>query len=204
MSISGLFLILFLGVHLFANISALFGAGSFNRVCRFMGANPFILVMVPVLAAGVCIHIFYALRLTLYNLKARGAIRYAVRNRGRTLSWASKNMFVLGILILCGLLLHLYHFWAHMQLQEVLGRVACEPYDILVYTFNQPVVVVIYLIWIMALWFHLTHGFWSAFQTLGLNNQKWMKRWQTIAHIYAAIIAAGFVSIPVYIFFLAP
>ena len=200
MSITGLFLMLFLLVHLTANITSLFGAELFDEVCAFMGANPVILVMTPVLAAGFILHILYALWLSLYNLKARGHKGYAVSNKGPATSWAAKNMLILGAVVAGALVLHLVHFWSRMQLQEFLGGAGVRPYDLLVYTFSKVYVVIIYVVWIIALWFHLTHGFWSAFQSLGLNNKKWMSRWQTIAYVYASLVAFGFISIPLYFY----
>jgi len=200
MSTTGLFLMLFLLVHLTANITGLFGAESFNRVCRFMSTNPIILVMVPVLAAGFVLHILYALLLSLSNLKARGGKNYAVSNKGPATSWASTNMFVLGCLILGGLALHLLHFWAQMQLREFSGGVSAPPYELLVYTFSKLHIVIIYFVWIIALWFHLTHGFWSAFQSLGAIRTKRLKGWQTAAYIYATAVATGFASIPLYFY----
>ena len=202
MSISGLFLLLFLLVHLSANLTSLVSPELFNETCRFMGSNPFILAMIPVLSAGIIIHVLYAVKLTLYNLHARGPISYAVRNKSKAVSFASKNMFVLGVVILSGLALHLVHFWSKMQLKEITGGVEANPYDLLLYQFSQLQVVIIYLIWIVALWFHLTHGFWSAFHTIGLSNQKWIKRLQAIAYICATLIAIGFIVIPIYFYFL--
>ena len=201
MSITGLFLVLFLLVHLTANLTSLFGPETFNRVAITMGTHPIVIVMGPVLAAGMGLHIFYALWLCRYNLRARGPKRYAVPNRGPATSWASKNMLALGILVAGGLALHLIHFWAQMQLRELMGGVGEDPYRLLAYQFSRPYVVIIYIIWIMALWFHLTHGFWSAFQSLGLNNNKWTKRWQTMAYIFATVVAIGFVFIPLFFYF---
>ena len=99
MSISGLFLMLFLVVHLTANSAFLFSEEAFEIACEIM-ATPFVTVMVPILAAGFIIHIIYALYLTLYNRRARGNERYAVPHKGKADSWSSKNMFVLGVIVL--------------------------------------------------------------------------------------------------------
>jgi len=120
MSLTGLFLIFFLLIHLLANSAYLFGPEAFDTVIEFMG-SPFIVVMVPMLAAGFVVHIAYAVYLTLYNMRARGSERYEVTNRAKTDSWASRNMFVLGIIIGGFLAFHLTHFWAKMQLAEFIG-----------------------------------------------------------------------------------
>ena len=197
-----MFLMVFLLVHLTANMTSLVGGEVFNAVCHFMSTNILILIMVPVLAGGVFIHFAYALYLTITNLIARGKERYAVSNKGPATSWASKNMFVLGLIVLGILLIHLLHFWAKMQLMEFLGMESANPYDLMVYQFSKLYVVIIYLVWFAALWFHLTHGFWSALHTIGFNNKKWMKRLQVIGYIYATVVCAGFCIIPLYFYFI--
>ncbi|MDR2801956.1 MAG: succinate dehydrogenase cytochrome b subunit [Prevotellaceae bacterium] len=199
MSISGFFLMVFLIVHLAANLVSLSGAENYNAVCHFMDTNVIIQIMVPVLALGFVVHIFYAGFLTITNWLARGAERYAVGNQGKASSWASRNMFVLGAIVLGFLGLHLYHFWAKMQLQHFIGGTATEnPYELVAGLFRDPVYAVLYLVWIGALWFHLTHGFWSAFQTIGVNNNKWLPRLQVLAKIYATLVALGFAVIPLF------
>lgn len=197
MSISGLFLILFLLIHLLANSAYLFGAEAFDAIIEIMG-SPVILVMVPVLAAGFAIHIIYAILLTLSNLKARGNIRYEVSNRAQTDSWASKNMFVLGVIVLGFLVFHLTHFWAKMQLPELLGGHAQNGNDLMVQTFSSIWILICYLVWFVALWFHLTHGFWSAFHTIGANNIKWIGRLRVVSYVYATVIFIGFSGIAIY------
>lgn len=197
MSISGLFLILFLLIHLLANSAYLLGAEAFDAVIEFMG-SPLVVIMVPVLAAGFIVHIAYAVYLTLYNRKARGSERYAVNNQAQTDSWASKNMFVLGIIILGVLVFHLSHFWAKMQLPEFTGGHAQNGNDLMVQTFGNVWILVCYLVWFVALWFHLTHGFWSAFQTIGANNSKWLSRLKVVSYIYSTFIALGFSVIAIY------
>ncbi len=197
MSISGLFLIFFLLIHLLANSAYLFGPEAFDTVIEFMG-SPLIVVMVPALAAGFIIHIVYAIYLTLYNRKARGSERYEVSNRAETDSWASKNMFVLGIIIGGVLAFHLTHFWAKMQLAEFTGGHAENGNILMETTFSNIWIVICYLIWFAALWFHLTHGFWSAFQTIGANNNKWLSRLKVVSYIYATFIAVGFSIIAIY------
>ncbi|MCE5224444.1 MAG: succinate dehydrogenase cytochrome b subunit [Porphyromonadaceae bacterium] len=200
MSISGLFLIVFLTVHMVMNLVAVFSLEGYDAVCEFMGTNPIIQLMVPVLAAGFIVHIIYAGMLTLQNQKARGNDKYATSSKTQV-NWASKNMFVLGIIVLGVLCFHLTHFWAKMQLLEWQGEESMLGSDLVVTVFKNPVVVAIYLVWIWALWFHLTHGFWSALQTLGTNNKKWYGRLKCIGIIYATILALGFSIVAVYFFF---
>ena len=119
MSISGCFLVLFLLFHMAMNVVALIGDGSaYNMICGFLGANWYALVGTAVLALGVLVHFAYAFWLTYQNRKARGNVRYAVTVTEKGVDWASKNMLVLGIIVILGLLLHLTHFWSKMMLVD--------------------------------------------------------------------------------------
>ena len=206
MSISGLFLIVFLLLHMSINLFSVadlitgnYGTaeGLFQKGCDFMSL-PIVTVMVPVLALGFVIHIFYGCYLTWTNLKARGGVcRYAVASKAKADSFAAKNMIILGIIILGFIAFHLTHFWADMQLQHFTGGTESNPYDLLDATFGRWWVVVLYLIWFGAIWFHLSHGFWSAFQTLGWNNMIWLKRLKVIAYIFATLIFVGFATVAI-------
>ncbi|MCD7972469.1 MAG: succinate dehydrogenase cytochrome b subunit [Candidatus Azobacteroides sp.] len=197
MSISGLFLVVFLLVHMSINLVSVFSEELYNELCHFMGTNPIIQVMVPILAAGFVVHIIYAIILTLQNRKARGDSKYASSNKS-DVTWASKNMFVLGIIVLGILGIHLAHFWAKMQLPEWTGGEGELGYTLVSNLFRNPVHVILYLVWLAALWFHLTHGFWSAFQTIGFNNSIWYTRLRTIGNIYATVVCVGFAIVPVF------
>ncbi|MBQ0025115.1 MAG: succinate dehydrogenase cytochrome b subunit [Bacteroidales bacterium] len=193
MSITGLFLILFLILHMSLNLTSVFDASgeTFQAVCDFM-ALPIVGIMVPILAAGFVIHIIYAFILTISNKKARGTQRYAVPNKAATDSWSARNMFILGLIVLLGIALHLTDFWAKMQLADWAGGEVANPNDLMAATFGSLYVTILYVVWFAALWFHLTHGFWSAFQTIGWNNEKWFNRWKWIANIFVTIIMFGF------------
>ena len=208
MSVTGVFLILFLLFHMCMNIVAVFSSEAYNAICAFLGANWYALIGTLVLAAGVFIHFIYAIIITLHNRYARGNIRYASAGREPGVTWASKNMFVLGLIIVLGLVIHMFNFWSKMMLVELMGEhVNClgvSPTDgaaLIEYTFSQWYYVLIYLVWLVALWFHLTHGFWSMFQTVGWNNQIWMKRMKCIANIFATIVFLGFALVVVWFFF---
>ena len=196
MSISGLFLILFLFVHATINAFSLISPELFEMGCEFM-ALPIVGILVPVLAAGFIIHIVYAFILNLINYRARGKERYAVANKAATEDWGARNMLLLGIIVLGVLAFHLTHFWDEMQLKEFMGQEATDPYLLLETTFRHWWMVVLYIIWFGALWFHLTHGFWSAFQTIGWSNQIWTKRLNVIGYIFATLIFLGFATVAV-------
>lgn len=197
MSLSGLFLLVFLLVHLAANLFYYGGPEAYNAMCEFMDTNPFIKIMVPVLALGFVIHIAWATVITLKNRTAR-PVKYRVQDLSKSSTWESRNMYVLGIIVLGILAWHLSDFWAEMQLQHFVGGTpVSDQYALLEQTFGNPIISVLYIVWIVALWLHLRHGFWSAFQTVGLDNQVWIRRWQCAARVYALIVAVGFISIPV-------
>lgn len=209
MSITGLFLIFFLLFHMSMNLVAIISQEGYNMICEFLGANWYALVATLVLAGGFVVHIIYAFILSILNQRARGKERYAKVSDNKQVKWASKNMLVLGIIVVGFLGLHLFNFWYKMQFAEIIGNHHLGefgPTDGAAYIkqlFAQPIYVALYLVWLGALWFHLTHGFWSAFQTVGLNNNKWMSRWQCIGNIFATIICIGFAAVVVYFYALS-
>ena len=205
MSISGLFLIVFLLLHMTINCFSVidtfagsYGAadGLFQKGCDFM-ALPIVTIMVPVLAAGFFVHIIYAFILSYGNYKARGTQRYAVANKTKAESWAAKNMLILGVVVLGVVAFHLNHFWAKMQLLEFQGHHAENPYMLLNATFQNLAWVVVYIVWFVALGLHLCHGFWSAFQSMGLSNKNWEKRLLYVGYVVVAIIVLGFAAVAV-------
>ncbi len=204
MSISGCALVLFILFHMSMNLAALFSADAYNMICEFLGANWYALVATVGLAALVVVHILYALWLTVENYRARGTQRYAVTVNEPGVKWASKNMLVLGFVVLGGLAIHLIHFWSKMQLVEIMGlhenSLGLLPTDgaaLIQYTFSKWYNVLIYLVWFVALWFHLTHGVWSMFQTAGFANDTWYPRLKCIANIVATLIFLGFAAVAV-------
>ena len=198
MSVTGIALILFLTFHGCMNMVALFSEEGYNMICEFLGANWYAVVATLGLAALAVIHIVFAFILTAQNRKARGDSRYEVAttvNAGKV-EWFSKNMLVLGLIILVGLVLHLKDFWYNMMFAEIFGVMgAYDPADgfsYIVDTFANPVFSVLYLVWFAAIWFHLAHGFWSAMQTLGISGKIWQKRWNCIGLIYVSLLMLGF------------
>ena len=208
MSVTGAALVLFLLFHMSMNLVAIISTDGYNAICEFLGANWYALAGTAGLAALVVLHFVYAFILTLQNRKARGSQRYAVSERPKNVTWASQNKLVLGIIVVLGIGLHLFNFWAKMQLPEVLHmmgmhvdavtmeNVANGSYYI-ASTFSCPVYAAIYVIWLAALWFHLTHGIWSSMQTLGVNNNVWICRWKAIGNVLATIIILGFLVVVV-------
>ena len=210
MSITGCFLVLFLLFHMSMNLAMLFSYDAYNAVCEFLGANWYALVATVILAAGVVVHFIYAFILTINNYRARGSQRYAVTVKEKGVSWASKNMLVLGIIVVLGLGLHLTHFWAKMQLVEIMGGhgvvlegnhiAATNGAALMMVIFSKWWNVALYIVWFAALWFHLTHGVWSMFQTAGWANDTWYPRLKCAAKIVATLVFLGFAAVAVYCF----
>ncbi|MCQ2328347.1 MAG: succinate dehydrogenase cytochrome b subunit [Paludibacteraceae bacterium] len=211
MSITGLFLVLFLLFHGSMNlclvIDDIFGTQGYNWICAMLGANWYAIIGTLVLALGVVVHFCYAIYLTIQNRAARGTDRYAMEARQEGVQWASKNMLVLGIIVIGFLVLHLYNFWYKMQFAELTGIETSmfDPQDgsaIVKGLFTNGVCGIIYcllyLVWLVALWFHLSHGVWSALQTLGWSNLIWLKRIKVIGVIFATIAVGLFMVVTVY------
>lgn len=208
MSISGAFLVLFVTFHAVMNGVALISAEAYNWVCAVLGANWYAIAATLVLAGGVLVHVGYGVWLTMQNRKARGSVRYAVTENSPGVSWSSKNMLVLGLVVLLGLVVHLTHFWAQMQLVELMGghenALGLDPADgasLIAFVFSKWYNVLIYLVWFGAMWFHLTHGIWSMFQSSGLNNQKWLPRLKCVGNVWATL-AIGLFALVVVVFFI--
>lgn len=212
-SVTGAFLIIFLLLHGTINFFSVIDSfhGNFGKVaadhspythgdgwfqlgCDFM-ASPVISIMVPILALGFVLHVAYGIWLTVDNYRRRGGFnRYEVASKAKNDSWSAKNMAVLGIMVLGLLGFHLTHFWAKMQLQEFMGAEAENPYYLLIATFRNWWVLALYMIWFIAIFLHLTHGFWSMFQTIGWNNKKWQKRLKVIGVVVAGLIVLLFAA----------
>ena len=200
MSVTGLALILFLTFHGCMNVVALFSKDAYNMICELLGANWYAVVATIGLAALALLHIAYAFVLNFQNRRARGASKYAVTQKPEKVEWASQNMLVLGIIILLGLLLHLYNFWYNMMFAELvhcetLAHSPSDGFAWIVEAFQNPVFVVLYVIWFCAIWFHLTHGFWSAMQTLGWSGKTWFERWRCIGFIYVTLLMLMFLVV---------
>jgi succinate dehydrogenase / fumarate reductase cytochrome b subunit len=209
MSITGASLVLFLLFHASMNLVAIISEEGYNMICEFLGANWYALVATAGLAGLVVLHILYAFILTVQNYRARGSQRYAVSANQQDVSWASKNMLVLGVIVVLGIGLHLFNFWYKMQFAEILHMAGVADVDIAnatngVYwikeTFANPIYVGLYLVWLAAIWFHLTHGVWSAMHSLGLNNGIWMKRVKCISNIVSTLVVLMFAVVVVYYF----
>ena len=207
MSITGLFLISFLVVHLIGNLQ-LFkndGGAAFNVYSHFMGTNPVIRTMEIVLLLGFLFHIYDAIVLTRKNKAAR-PVGYANNRPEENSPWSSRNMGLLGTVILVFLIIHLWNFFVPARFGGLEGVVIeGASYDNLylrvVQSFKVWWYVLIYVISMVALAYHLIHGFQSAFQSLGLTHKKYTPFIQKFGYAFSVIICLGFAIIPIYFFF---
>ncbi|GJM60224.1 succinate dehydrogenase cytochrome b subunit [Persicobacter diffluens] len=211
MSLTGLFLVTFLIVHLIGNLQILKGdeGAAFNTYAAFMSTNGLIHAVSYGMYAAIIAHVLYAITLTLRNKKAR-PVSYAVQDAKANSSWASRSMMLLGSMILVFLVLHLYHFWARykmgwipyeFKMVTIEGVQYRDIASLVIETFKQPVALAIYLIGIVGLGIHLNHGFQSAFQTLGLNHKSYNKFIKGFGAAFSVIMAIGYAIMPLYIFF---
>ncbi len=205
MSVTGFALILFLTFHACMNVVALISGKAYNMICEFLGANWYAVVATAALAVLVLVHFVYAFILSAQNRKARGENRYEVAAKPAKVEWASQNMLVLGIIVILGMVLHLYNFWYNMMLAELIHRPDAAVYGAdgmhwIQQTFAGGCWVSylysgLYLVWLAALWFHLSHGFWSALQTLGLSGKVWFERIKTIGNVWVALVILAFAAV---------
>ena len=204
MSISGILLILFLFFHLSMNMVLLFSEETYDWICEQLGANWYAIIGTFILVAGFLIHIVYGTWLTILNRKARGYEKYASASKTK-IEWASKNMWVLGAIIFLGLVIHFWNFWYKMQFAELINSpdAVVHGSGLVIGLFSQLIYVVIYLVWLLALWFHLTHGVWSAFQTLGWSHKVLFSYLYYFSNIVTTIIMIGFSAVPVYFYIIS-
>jgi len=209
MSLTGLFLILFLVVHLAGNLQLLYndGGAAFNAYAYFMTHNPLIKTISYGLYAFILIHAVQGWLLWRQNQVARGSERYAVKvtRTVKTSGFASKNMGWLGTIIFVFIAIHMYQFWLQMKLDRlsyvtVDGKEVKDLYEPVVYAFTNPGFVIFYVASMLVIAFHLWHGFQSAFQTLGVNHRKYTPAIKFVGKVYSVLIPLGFATIPVYMF----
>ena len=200
MALSGLFLISFLSLHFFINLTSVFSADTFNTMSHFMGYNPIIqFVMQPVLVAGVVFHFVMGFVLDLKNRSAR-PIAYAKYNGAANASWASRNMIVSGVVVLAFLGLHMYDFWfAEMNYKYIAVNVIDENryYEELVHKFESPIRTGLYSFAFLLLSLHLWHGFNSSLQSVGFNN-KYSKALHKLGYTFAIVVPFGFIVIALF------
>lgn len=210
MSLTGLFLILFLVVHLIGNLQLLYSdeGEKFNLYARFMTTFPPIKIISYGLYALILLHAVQGWILWRKNVTARGPQGYAVKvtRATNTNARAASNMGWLGTIIFVFLLIHLYQFWLQMKMGALEskiyeGEAVADLYTIVKATYMNIGFVMFYVVSMVVIAFHLWHGFQSAFQTLGWNHRKYSPLIRVIGKIYAVVVPALFALIPLYMYF---
>jgi len=206
MALTGLFLILFLAVHLAGNLQLIFNDGgqAFNIYAHTMANNPLIQIVSKGNFAFIVIHVVYSIILSRSNNKAR-PVKYGFSAASTNSPWTSRNMGILGTLILVFLIVHLKGFWWEFKN----GSIPMANYDGVnypnVYTvveaaYSNIFYVAFYVVCMFFVAFHLSHGFASAFQTLGLNHVKYTPAIQFLGKAFAIIVPVLFALIPIVIY----
>lgn len=210
MSLTGLFLCSFLVIHLVGNLQLLKddGGEAFNLYSKFMTSNTLIQIISKLLYATIAGHAAYGLYLAFKNKQARPQAYHSFNNQS---TWASRNMGILGTIILVFIGVHMAQFWYVYKFGDLPYRayaneygkasVAKDLYKIVYIAFKEVWIVGLYVVSMIALSYHLQHGFKSAFQSLGLNHKKYTPLIKTFGFFFAVIIPAGFAALPLYVYF---
>lgn len=211
MSLTGIFLISFLIVHCAVNATIFLNDGgeTFNIWAHFMGTNVLIRTAEIGLFAGLLLHIVDGLMLYFQNRAAR-PVKYAYEKASASSKWYSRSMALLGTLILLFLVLHMYHFWLRTRItgltieqaeMVINGKLYENLYGEMKFIFSYGWVVVVYVLGCISLFWHLLHGFRSAFQSLGLNQPKYQKTIGLVGDAFSVIVPAIFAAMPLAFYF---
>lgn len=198
MAFTGLFLILFLIVHAGIN-SCIFlndGGSTFNEVAHFMSHNWIMRFLEIGLFAGLILHAIQGLMLWNQNNKAR-PVAYQYNQPSKNSSWYSRSMGILGTLLLLFLIMHLSHFYVGTKIALYSGDTAHDLFEEMKQVFSNLWIVVLYLLGVIALFWHLYHGFQSAFQTFGIHHKKYTPLIKMLGTGYAIIICLLFALMPI-------
>lgn len=209
-ALTGLFLCSFLVIHLIGNFQLLKNDGgeAFNLYSKFMTSNPLIKTISYLLYFSILLHAYIGLWLAIGNKSARPQGYYTVNNQS---SWASRNMAILGTLILAFIIGHMGDFWWTYKFGDLPYRsypnefgnaqVVKDLYSIVYATYTNPLWVAFYVLSMIVISYHLQHGFQSGFQTLGLNHKKYTPFVKAFGFVFAVLIPLGFAILPIEIYF---
>ena len=197
MALTGIFLIVFLIVHCYINAQIFYNDGGvrFNEAAHFMGTN-FVIRFVEIGLFGMLIW-HMVLGLSLYNKNRSRRTAYAVSAGNTTSKWYSRSMALLGTLILIFLVIHLRNFWGPNRLSTLTGGEELPLYNMMKEQFQQAWLLAIYMGGVFSLGWHLVHGFYSAFQTLGLCNSKYKSLIKMVGVGFSIIVPIIFAAMPV-------
>jgi len=197
MSFTGLFLIVFLIVHAYVNAQIFwFDSGvKFNEAAHFMGSNPIIRIAEIGLVIGFILHIAQGIMLTASN-RSKRSVRYAMHKTSETSKWYSRSMGLLGTLVLLFLVIHASQFWIPNRAEQFATGEELNLYTMMQETFQSLWVVILYLVGCLSLAFHLAHGFYSAFQTLGMGTPKYKAIIRNVGYAFSIIVPLLFALMP--------
>ena len=201
MALTGLFLISFLIVHCTINAMIFYNDGgvTFTHWAHFMATNPIIRTLEIVLIIGFLAHIIQGLVLWKQNRSAR-PVKYASTQSSANSSWYSRSMTLLGTLILMFLVIHTSNFWIPNRTNQFVHGEELPLYQMMLTIFQNPIEVIIYLLGCFSLFWHLLHGFKSAFQSLGLNHGKYNKAIVFAGTTFSVIVPVILAAMPVSIY----
>ena len=205
-AVSGLFLVLFLVGHLVGNLQLIFATGDsgqkqFNEYALFMTTNPAVKVLSIITYSSIIFHTLLTIYLAIQSKRTR-PIKYEVSSGSENSSWASRNMPLLGILVLIFIVIHMKSFWYEMHF----GVIGDDPngnkdlYTVTVVAFKEWWYTIFYVFSMVMLSYHLHHGISSSFQTIGLKTRKYVNLIQKFALGFSVIVPAAFASIPIVLF----
>ena len=203
--LSGLFLVLFLLGHLLGNLQLFIpgedGQKQFNEYALFMTTNPAVKILSVLTYSSIILHTILTLFLVFQSSNARD-VKYLQSSGNANSTWGSKNMAVLGTLILIFILIHMKSFWYEMHF----GVIGLDPWGnkdlhtVTVTAFNELWYVLFYVLSMVVLAIHLKHGVESVFQTLGIKTRRYVSLIHKAAYGFALIVPAAFASIPIYLY----
>jgi succinate dehydrogenase / fumarate reductase, cytochrome b subunit len=206
-ALAGLFLCVFLVVHLAGNLVLLLPPGEarplYNAYSAFLVANPLIKLISYVLYASIALHAGWSLALAWRNRRAAGSPRYATNRPGAVSSWASRRMTALGLVLLAFLVVHMRTFWFtyHFGALELDAQGHRDLYGVVQAAFARPWYVALYVASMGALGLHLAHGAGGATRTMGVYGRKSARGLRRLGIGFAAVMALGFAILPVWVFF---
>jgi succinate dehydrogenase / fumarate reductase cytochrome b subunit len=196
MAITGLSFIGFLAAHLAGNLTIYGGKEAFNSYAEHLHSlGPLLTVAELVLLTFFLVHVITGVILFLQNLNAR-PVRYAVNKTAGGRTFGSATMPYTGALLLVFIIFHLLNF-------SFVDKTDTTIFNIVSSAFSSPLYVVIYILAMVVAAVHVSHGFWSAFQTVGANHSKYMPLIRTVGIAFAVVVGIGFGFLPIYIFLLA-
>lgn len=199
MGITGLMLCGFLVMHLLGNLLIFVGAEAFNTYGHLLITNPLIIPAEIALASVFLAHIYMAMKLTIENKRARPEPYYYRTVSGRGSTFASSTMPITGFITLVFLVLHIWHIkFGPVYTATYDGTEMRDLYRLLIEYFSNPLTVVWYVFAVVALGLHVSHGFWSAFQSIGFHHKRYTPLIQITSKAFALLITVGFASLPVY------